>query len=842
MAAEIDQAAGKAKARRISARPYNAPSGGWGSAKSVARSLLRERVVASAPPALMRQNKPDGFACVSCAWAKPADPHLFEFCENGAKATTWEITSRRVSEEFFAGHTLRELETWPDHDLEELGRLTRPMRWDAASDRYVPVAWEDAFREIGAELKAIDPKSAVLYTSGRASLEASYMYALFARLYGTNNLPDSSNMCHESTSVALPESIGVPVGTVTLEDFKETDCIFFFGQNVGSNSPRMLHDLQEARQRGVPIVTFNPLKERGLIEFANPQSPAEMLTGASTPITTQYHQVKSGGDMAALMGMCKALLAADGEAQASGKRPALDQAFIAEHTHGFEEFAEAVRRTEWTEIEKRSGLTRGALEAAATVYAHAEKVIGIYGMGLTQHRRGVETVQMLVNLLLLRGNIGKPGAGICPVRGHSNVQGQRTVGITEKPELVPLDKLETQFGFTAPREKGLNTVEACEKILAGEVKAFIGFGGNFVRAIPERGQMEPAWRRLRLTVQVATKLNRSHVIHGEVAYLLPCVGRIEIDQQAGGPQAVTMEDSTSCIHGSLGMQPPASPHLLSEPAIVAGIAKATLPPNPKVAWDDWVADYARVRDAIAETYPEAFHDFNARMWQPGGFHRPLPARHREWKTKTGKANFVTPEGLVTDPDAPADGLDVLQLITLRSNDQFNTTVYGYNDRFRGIHGTRMVVLMHRNDIDRLELQEGDRVSLVTVAKDGVDRRLGGLAVVAYDIPEGCCAGYYPECNVLVPLWHHAERAKVPAAKSVPVRVVKDEAAREEPAASSDMLSGRPLSDSAGDVARAAKLALNGARTKPVKAAVASLAVGLLAGVAVQVRRRSRDRR
>jgi molybdopterin-dependent oxidoreductase alpha subunit len=840
MAAEVDQSAIRTEKRKLRhARPYDAPAGGWGSVRSLARALTRERVVASAPPALLRQNKPDGFACVSCAWAKPADPHVFEFCENGAKATTWEITSRRADDAFFASHTLQALEAWTDHDLEELGRLTRPMRWEPETDRYVPVDWDEAFRAIGRELKALDPKSVVFYASGRASLEASYMYALFARLYGTNNLPDSSNMCHESTSVALPESIGVPVGTVTLEDFGETDCIFFFGQNVGSNSPRMLHDLQDAVRRGVPIVTFNPLRERGLVEFINPQAPGEMITGDATPISSQYHQLKAGGDIAALYGLCKALIETDDRAKANGGGRVLDEAFIAEHTHGFAEFAGKARALDWADLEKRSGLTRSAMEAAATVYAHADRVIGIYGMGLTQHRKGVETVQMLVNLLLLRGNIGKPGAGICPVRGHSNVQGQRTVGITEKPELVPLDKLAKQFGFEPPRDKGLNTVEACEKILAGEVRAFVGLGGNFVRAIPDRGRMEPAWRKLHLTVQVATKLNRSHLIHGEVAYLLPCLGRIELDRQAAGPQAVTVEDSTSCIHGSLGMQPPASLHLLSEPAIIAGIAKETLPPNPAIDWDAWVADYGKVREAIAATYPENFHDFNARMWQPGGFHRSLPARHREWKTQTGKANFIVPETLETDPDATPDGRDVLRLITLRSNDQFNTTIYGYNDRFRGIHGTRMVVLMHRNDIDRLGFREGDEVSLVTAADDGVDRRLGGLTVVAYDIPEGCCAGYYPECNVLVPLWHHAERAKVPAAKSVPVRIVKGAVARNEPPAPSDMVSGHPLSDAGRDVTSLGGLAVNAAKARPFKTAAIALAAGLMVGFAAKGRRGTR---
>jgi molybdopterin-dependent oxidoreductase alpha subunit len=408
---------------RTRIKSYDAPAGSWGSVRSLVRSLTRERNPASAALQLMRQNKPDGFACVSCAWAKPGKPHTFEFCEEGAKATSWEITSRRARPEFFAAHTVRGLETWADHDLEELGRLTHPMRWDAASDRYLPVSWESAFSEIGAELKKLAPESVVFYTSGRASLETSYMYALMARLYGTNNLPDSSNMCHESTSVALPESIGVGVGTVTLDDFAKTDGIFFFGQNVGTSSPRMLHDLQDARRRGVPIVTFNPLRERGLVEFANPQSPVDMLTPGATRISEQYHQVKAGGDLAAMVGMCKALMAADEGARARGAAPLLDHAFIAEHTHGFDAFRQAIDSFDWRLIEQRSGLSRAAIESAAAVFGRCTAVLGIYGMGVTQHRHGVETVQMLVNLLLLGGHFGREGAGICPVRGHSNVQG-----------------------------------------------------------------------------------------------------------------------------------------------------------------------------------------------------------------------------------------------------------------------------------------------------------------------------------------------------------------------------------------------------------------------------------
>ncbi|GJD36304.1 FdhF/YdeP family oxidoreductase [Methylobacterium aerolatum] len=762
--------------RDVRIEPYDGPAGGWGSARSLLEILTREGVPVSGTALLTKQNKPGGFMCTSCAWAKPAKPLAFEYCENGAKATAWEQTRRRATLEFFAEHSVSELLTWSDYALEEAGRLTHPMRYDAASDHYVPCSWSEAFKEIGRELKGLDPKSAVFYASGRASLEASYMYGLLARLYGNNNLPDSSNMCHEPTSVALPQSIGSPVGTVLLEDFEHTDMMFFFGQNVGSNSPRMLHPLQEARRRGANIVVFNPLKERGLERFTDPQSPVEMLTRSSTKIATQYHQVKLGGDLAAITGLCKALIAADRDATTAGRPAVLDHAFIAEHTQGLDAFMAFCDRQDWSALEERSGLTRHAIEGAAAVYARSKAVIGIYGMGLTQHRRGTETVRMLANLLLLRGNIGKRGAGICPVRGHSNVQGQRTVGITEKPELAPNDKLRELYAFEPPMEKGLNTVETCEGILDGSVRAFIGLGGNFLRAIPDTARMEAAWRNQRLTVQVATKLNRSHLVNGSVAYLLPCLGRLEIDRQAGGPQAVSMEDSTARFHGSNGAADPVSPDLRSEPWIIAEIAKATLPPNPHIDWDAWVADYGRVRDAIEATYPDLFTDFNARMWEPGGLTKPVPARHREWKTESGKAQFVVPSGLEADPDLPPREGDILDLMTLRSNDQFNTTVYGYHDRFRGVSGTRDIVFMNVADIARLGLTDGGQARIETVSDDGIARGLGGLRVVAYDIPPGNCAGYYPEMNVLLPLWHHDAQSKTPAAKSIAVRVRPEAAA------------------------------------------------------------------
>jgi len=754
--------------------PYEGPAGGWGSIQSVTRHALANGHVLANSTILTKQNKPDGFACVSCAWAKPADPHPAEFCENGAKATFWELTSARATPELFAQHTVTELRSWSDHDLEKTGRITHPMRFNHATDRYETVTWPEAFAEIGKELATIraeDPKKTVFYTSGRASLETSYMYALMARLYGNNNLPDSSNMCHESTSVALPKSIGAPVGTVRLDDFEKSDAIFFFGQNVGSNSPRMLHDLQLASERGVPIVSFNPLRERGLERFINPQSPVQMTTQNETRISSEYYQVKAGGDIAAIVGMCKALLEMDARAVADRQPSLLDHAFLNEHTHGSEDFLHYVRDADWAELEREAGLTREALTRAAATYAKAERVIGIYGMGLTQHKLGVTTVRMLVNLLLLRGNIGKEGAGICPVRGHSNVQGQRTVGISEKPSLVPLDKLKALYKFEPPQEEGYSTVDACGAIIRGDVRAFVGLGGNFLRAVPERELMEDAWPRMRLTVHIATKLNRGHLFNGDVAYLLPCLGRIEIDKQESGQQVVTMEDSTSCIHASRGFAEPASEHLLSEPRIVAGIAKVTLPDNPNVPWDTWTADYSKVRDAIEATYPDVFTDFNQRMFKPGGFPKPVAARERKWNTDTGKANFAVPEGLCASFEE-GDDPEVMRLITLRSNDQFNTTIYGYEDRFRGISGTRMVVMMNTLDMQRLNITNGEIVAMETEANDDVKRRMEGFEVVNYNIPTGCVGAYYPECNALLPLWQHATESKVPAAKSVPVRVLK----------------------------------------------------------------------
>ncbi len=738
---------------------YSGATGGIGSIKGIAHILKDERPSPRVLIELARQNKPGGVMCTSCAWTKPAAPHPFEFCENGAKATLWELTSRRATPAFFAEHSVTELLGWSDHDLEQAGRLTHPMRFDAASDHYVACDWDEAFASIGAELQALDPQSTVFYTSGRASLETSYLYALFARAFGHNNLPDSSNMCHETTGFALRAAIGVPVGTATLDDFDHCDAIFFFGQNTGSNSPRFLHTLQKCVERGCQIVTFNPVRERGLEKFINPQSPVQMLTQQPTTISSQYHQLKVGGDIAVLVGMAKCVLAAN----------AFDDAFIAQHTNAFEPWRAYVEAQSWDDIEIASGLTRAAIGQAALTFIEAKAVLGVYGMGLTQHVGGFDNVTCFTNLLMMRGMIGKRGAGISPVRGHSNVQGQRTVGIADDPSLIPLDTLKTLFDFEPPTKHGLNTVKTCEGLREGSVKAFVALGGNFLRAIPEQREMEAKWRDLRLTVQIATKLNRSHLINGRTAYLLPCLGRFEQDIQAGREQTVTMEDSLSHIHGSIGRHPPASPCLKSELAIVAGIAKATLADNPKLRWDAWTADYGLVRDLIEATYPDQFRDFSKRMFTPGGFYRGNAARERVWKTKSGKAEFHVPKALTSLGFAPAEGR--YRLITMRSNDQFNTTIYGYRDRLRGVNGKRDVLLINPAEMSRNGLRAGQRVALVSDIGDGVDRRVDGLEVVPFDLPDDCLGAYYPEANPLVPLQHHDRVSETPAYKSVPVRIV-----------------------------------------------------------------------
>ncbi len=752
-------------------KSYSGAAGGWGSLRGIARTELKERAGPMALATLQEQNKPGGFMCVSCAWVKPPEPHLLEFCENGAKATLWDLTTRRCTPEFFARHTVSELRGWDGHALELQGRLTHPMRYDPATDRYVPTSWDEAFAAIGTKLKALDPKAVTFYTSGKAALEPSYLYAIFARAYGHNNLPDSSNMCHETTSVGLKKVIGSSVGTCTLDDLRHCDAIFHLGQNPGTNSPRLLRPLKEAVERGCKIVVFNPLREKGLIEFIDPQDPKQMTLGPATKMNHLYLQVRPGGDIAALIGVMKRVLELDEQAKAEGRPRKLDEGFLAQHTTGFDAFLAKLEATSWEEIEHHSGVTRPELERAGDIYAGANNVMGIYGMGITQHVHGSQAIGLLVNLLLLNGNIGRRGAGCSPIRGHSNVQGQRTVGITEKVELAPVDKYRELFDLETPPEDGHNTVAFVEALLEGRAKGFVGLGGNLAMAVPDHSRVHQAWREMELTVHIATKLNATHCLPGKEAWLLPCLARAETDMQESGNQQVTIEDSFSHIYGSIGRRDPASEQLKSETAIVCGLAKATLPDRPKLRWDEWQADYSRIRDLIARTWPDQFHEMNVRMNQPGGFYRGNAAHERVWKTDSGKAEFTDPTTLNSCGIGQAEGR--FHLVTLRSNDQFNTTIYGHSDRLRGLEGSRMIVLMRPEDMVARGWREGDPVRLETDT-DGRDeelRAVGGLKVVPYDLPEGTLAGYFPELNPLVPLWYHDELSQTPASKGVPVRVV-----------------------------------------------------------------------
>lgn len=754
--------------------PYDEPAGGWGALRAVAAALKRQQIVMQGARTLLKTNQPDGFDCPGCAWPDPAHTSSFEFCENGAKAVTWESTAKRVAPDFFDAHSVADLWSRDDHWLEDQGRLTHPLRYDAATDRFRPVAWDDAFAIIARTLKALpDPNMAEFYTSGRASNEAAFMYQLFVRLYGTNNFPDCSNMCHEPTSVGLPHAIGVGKGTVTLEDFDHCDVIISIGHNPGTNHPRMMSTLRAAARRGVPIVVINPLRERALERFEAPQNPVEMATFSATRIASTYFQVRVGGDAAVLKGVIKALIALDDAAVAEGRARVLDVDFIAEHTNGYEALAADARAVGWEALERASGLPRAAMEYVADLYAKGKAVIICYGMGITQHSTGTANVQQMANLLLLRGNIGRPGAGIAPLRGHSNVQGDRTVGISEMPPAAFLDKLGEVFGFAPPRAHGHSVVEAIAAMRDGRARALISLGGNLAMAAPDPETCFRAIRGLDLNVTIATKLNRTQLLTARETLILPCLGRTEQDMQAGGPQSVTVEDSMSMVHASRGFLTPASPELRSETAIIAGIARATVG-AAVVDWDWYVADYSRIRDKIEAVLPDQFRDFNARLRQPGGFRLPIPAGERVWKTPSGRAEFHVFPGI--EEDEMLGDPSILRLSTLRAHDQYNTTIYSLDDRYRGVFGRRDVLLMNPADIAAHGMAEGDVVDLVAAGAhalrdDGTPRRLCGLTLVAYAIPRGCCGAYYPEAQPLVALEHIDGPSKTPSYKSVPVRVV-----------------------------------------------------------------------
>ena len=747
---------------------YHEPAGGWGALEATGKALAEQGVAISGSATLLRMNQPQGFDCPGCAWPDPRHTSSFEFCENGAKAVAWEATAKRCTPDFFAAHTVSELASWSDYELELQGRLTHPMAYECETDRYVPVSWEHAFARVGTVLRGLDhPGQAEFYTSGRASNEAAFLYQVFVREFGTNNFPDCSNMCHEATSVGLPQSVGVGKGTVLLEDFEKADAIFIIGQNPGTNSPRMMTSLRAASRRGARIVSLNPFRERALERFQAPQNPLEMATLTSTPISSRIYQVRVGGDAAALKGIMKACVEADDAASAADQPRVLDWDFIGGHTEGFEALAADLRATRWDAVERTSGLSRADLQEAARIYLEADAAILVYGMGLTQHRRGTENVRLLTNLALLRGNIGRPGAGLCPVRGHSNVQGNRTVGITEKPTAEFLDRMRATFGFEPPRAHGHDVVRALQAMQAGEARAFVALGGNFAAAVPDTPLVWQAMGRLALTVQISTKLNRGHLVHGAEAFILPCLGRTEIDEQGGVPQSITVEDSMSMVHASAGRNRPASEHLRSETAIVAGMARATLGGRSRVDWEAMTADYDRIRDTIEQVFP-IFQGYNARIRQPGGFHLTSLARERIWATPSRKAQFAVFPDLEEDPHQ--DDPEALWLTTMRSHDQYNTTLYSLSDRYRGVFNQRMVLFINVGEMERRGLRPGDQVRVETISTDGTLREVRGLKVVPYELPGGSCGAYYPEANPLMPLYAHDPESGTPSGKAIPVRL------------------------------------------------------------------------
>ncbi|MFE5880346.1 FdhF/YdeP family oxidoreductase [Streptomyces hydrogenans] len=740
-------------------RPYHHPAAGWGAAKSVTRFMLREGALpVDGPRAIMKMNhERTGFDCPGCAWPDDTKGLHLDICENGIKHVTWEMTRKRVGREFFAAHTVTELAGWTDHALENEGRLTEPVVYDPDTDHYVPIAWKDAFELVGRALRELDsPNQASFYTSGRLGNEATFLYQLLARELGTNNLPDCSNMCHEASGRAMTASLGTGKGTVDLADWETADALFVLGVNAASNAPRMLTALAEAYSRGARIVHVNPLVEAAATRTIIPHDFTDMATLRATPTSTLNLQPRIGGDMALLRGMAKAVLE-----QAASDPKALDREFVERHTAGFEEYRAVVEATPWEEIEHQSGLTREDVLEAARVYREADRSIISWCLGVTQHEHGVDTVREIVNLLLLRGNLGREGAGPSPVRGHSNVQGNRTCGIDHRPADAFLDRLAEVCGIDPPRAHGLDTVRTIEAMGRGDVKVFVGMGGNFALAAPDTPVTYEALRNCELTVQVSTKLNRSHVVHGRRALILPCLGRTEKDHQRRGEQATSVEDSMSMVHLSRGMKKPASPHLLSEPAIVAGIARAALPESG-TPWAWYVEDYDRIRDTMARVL-DGFEDFNRRVRLPLGFRIKQPARELVFLTPSGKAEFSA----APLPDVvPEPG--TLALGTMRSHDQWNTTIYSDDDRYRGVRNLRTLVFMNRADMRERGIAELSPVDITATARDGSRRSVHGYLAVPYDIPRGCAAGYMPELNVLCALGDYSTQSDQPIMKHLKV--------------------------------------------------------------------------
>ncbi|MEA2202051.1 MAG: hypothetical protein QOI89_2647 [Solirubrobacteraceae bacterium] len=745
---------GPAPDGQYSRHAYHHPAAGWGASRSVGEVLERAGEPLEGFRALFVMNHEDGgFDCPGCAW--PDDPtglHL-DICENGVKHATWELAPAKADREFFAAHTISELAGWSDYDLEAVGRLAEPMSYDPASDTYVPISWEDAFALVGVTLRRLDgPDQASFYTSGRLSNEATFLYQLWAREFGTNNLPDCSNMCHEASGRALMPALGTGKGTVDLHDWEQADAIWLMGDNAATNAPRMLTWLAEADQRGARLVHINPLIEAASRRTIVPHELVDMATFHTTEIGTMNVQVRIGGDLALLRGVAKAVFEA-----AKQDSDVLDREFIEQYTHGFDEYRALVESTAWADLVRDAGVDEPEIRKLADSYLASKRVIIAWCLGLTQHEHGVDTVREIVNLLLLRGNIGREGAGPCPIRGHSNVQGNRTCGINHRPDDAFLDRLAEVCRIEPPREHGLGTVATIGAMKSGNVKVFVALGGNFALATPDLPYTFEALRNCELTVQVSTKLNRSHIVHGEQALILPCLGRTEKDHQANGEQGITVEDAMSMVHISYGMKEPGSSHLRSECAILAGMARATLP-DSVTPWEYLVQDYDRIRDTMAQALV-GFEDFNRRVRLPLGFRIRQPARERVFLTASGRAEFhpaPVPDVLLRS--------GMLMLSTMRSHDQWNTTIYSDDDRYRGVKNLRTLLFMNRADMTERGIDEFDLIDITSFARDGSTRSVYGYRVIAYDIPAGSVAGYMPELNILCGLDDYSRQSDQPLMK------------------------------------------------------------------------------
>jgi molybdopterin-dependent oxidoreductase alpha subunit len=752
---------GPVPAGDYSRHEYHHPAAGWGAARSVGHVLERAGEPVEGFRALFVMNHEDGgFDCPGCAW--PDDPSglRLDLCENGIKHVTWELAPAGAGREFFAAHTVSELAAWSDYDLEAAGRLAEPMSYNPASDKYEPISWEDAFTMVGGALRGLDsPHQASFYTSGRLSNEATFLYQLWVREFGTNNLPDCSNMCHEASGRALAAAIGTGKGTVDLNDWEQADAIWLMGDNAATNAPRMLTWLAEADRRGAQLVHINPLIEAASRRTIVPHEFADMATFRTTKIGTRNVQVRIGGDMALLRGVAKAVF------DAAEKDPdVLDRQFIERHTNGFDEYRALVQANPWADLVRDSGIDQPGIRKLAGSYIGSTRVIIAWCLGITQHEHGADTVREIVNLLLLRGNLGREGAGPCPIRGHSNVQGNRTCGINHRPDEEFLDRLAEACGFDPPREHGLGTVATIDAMRNGDVKVFVALGGNFALAAPDLPYTAEALRNCELTVQVSTKLNRSHIVHGKRALILPCLGRTDKDHQASGLQGVTVEDAMAMVHISYGMKEPASPQLRSECAILAGLAQATLP-DSQTPWQDYTDDYDRIRDTMARVL-DGFEDYNARARRPHGFRLAQPARERIFQTPSGRAEF----SLAPLPDDVDPGDGRLMLATIRSHDQFNTSIYSNDDRYRGLKGLRTVVFMNQGDMRDRGLEEFDLVDIKSFSKDGTQRTVHGYRAIRYEIPAGCAAGYMPELNVLCGIADFSTQTEQPVTKHLVVEV------------------------------------------------------------------------